>query len=334
MSNIVQKEIRKSIYDIKLIALSLCILLVIGLSLTKIVDKNAYNSNISSAKEVGAYLVTTRGINAILSVIQNSSVNMGIGVNVEIAAGQVVNPLNDFLDRFSWILLFSLISLGIQKLILILIETNILTVFLIIFGGLTIFGKIYIKYDNKIFIKLFLLFTFIRLSVPFMEISNSYIYDTMMKKELQTIQIKMVNMENELKTLLPTQNSDKKIEIEKEIKTLEIKREKLISKNSQGLIDKYKSSLFSSYSNFSEADKMKIEQINNEILKKQESLKKLNISLTTQFKVAITKIDTLSDIYFEEAYNAIFMFLLRSIFFPILFLYFFARSLKIISQEY
>ena len=334
MSNIVQKEIKKSIYDMKIIGLSIFILLIIGLSITKIVDKNAYESNISSAKEVGAYLVTTRGINAILSVIQNSSVNMGIGVNVEIAAGQVVNPLNDFLDRFSWILLFSLISLGIQKLILILIETNILTIFLIIFGSLTIFGKIYSKYDNKIFIKLFLLFTFIRLSVPFMEISNSYIYNTMMKKELQTIQTKMHSMEKELKTLLPTQNNVKKLKIEKEIKALEIKKEELISKNSQGLLDKYKSSLFNSYSDFTKADKTKVKQIDKEILQKQEALKKLDISISTQFEIAITKIDTLSDIYFEEAYNAIFMFLLRSIFFPIVFLYFFARSLKIISQEY
>jgi hypothetical protein len=326
------RHINNSKFNIKIIFLSILILIIVSLSATKYLDKNAYNSNISSAKEVAIYLVTTRGINAILSVVENSSFNVGIGINVEIAVGQIVNPINDFLDRFSWILLLSLISLGIQKFILIFIETNILTILLIVFGFLTIFGKIYIKYNNKIFIKLLVLFTFIRLAVPFMELSNSYIYDTIMKKELQVIHTKMSNMQYELKKLLPNQNDEQKIILTEHINSLKEQKNIIISKYKYGLFKKV-TTYFKDYDKFSQEDKNRLNDIDKSIKNTNFKLKNLNLSLKKQFEVIIEKIDTMTDIYFEVAYNAIFMFLLRAIFFPILFLYFFAKILRVIFDE-
>jgi hypothetical protein len=332
MKDNIMQYINNSKFNIKIIFLSILILIIVSLSATKYLDKNAYNSNISSAKEVAIYLVTTRGLNAILSVVENSSFNVGIGINVEIALGQIVNPINDFLDRFSWILLLSLISLGIQKFILIFIETNILTVLLIVFGFLTIFGKIYIKYNNKIFIKLLVLFTFIRLAVPFMELSNSYVYDTIMKKELQVIHTKMSNMEYELKKLLPNQNNDQKTILTEDINSLKQQKNIIISKYKYGLFKKV-TTYFKDYDKFSQVDQNQLKDIDKAIENKTFQLKNLNLSLKKQFEVIIKKIDTMSEIYFEEAYNAIFMFLLRAIFFPILFLYFFAKILRVIFDE-
>jgi hypothetical protein len=332
MKDNIMQYINNSKFNIKIIFLSILILIIVSLSATKYLDKNAYNSNISSAKEVAIYLVTTRGLNAILSVVENSSFNVGIGINVEIALGQIVNPINDFLDRFSWILLLSLISLGIQKFILIFIETNILTILLIVFGFLTIFGKIYIKYNNKIFIKLLVLFTFIRLAVPFMELSNSYVYDTIMKKELQVIHTKMSNMEYELKKLLPNQNNDQKTILTEDINSLKQQKNIIISKYKYGLFKKV-TTYFKDYDKFSQADQNQLKDIDKAIENKTFQLKNLNLSLKKQFEVIIKKIDTMSEIYFEEAYNAIFMFLLRAIFFPILFLYFFAKILRVIFDE-
>jgi len=332
MKDNIMQYINNSKFNIKIIFLSILILIIVSLSATKYLDKNAYNSNISSAKEVAIYLVTTRGLNAILSVVENSSFNVGIGINVEIALGQIVNPINDFLDRFSWILLLSLISLGIQKFILIFIETNILTILLIVFGFLTIFGKIYIKYNNKIFIKLLVLFTFIRLAVPFMELSNSYVYDTIMKKELQVIHTKMSNMEYELKKLLPNQNNDQKTILTEDINSLKQQKNIIISKYKYGLFKKV-TTYFKDYDKFSQVDQNQLKDIDKSIENKTFQLKNLNLSLKKQFEVIIKKIDTMSEIYFEEAYNAIFMFLLRAIFFPILFLYFFAKILRVIFDE-
>ena len=60
----------------------------------------------------------TRGFNALVSIMQESSVSAGFVIEGNLAIGQVLDPLNDLLERFASLLLISLASLGIQKLLL------------------------------------------------------------------------------------------------------------------------------------------------------------------------------------------------------------------------
>jgi hypothetical protein len=56
-----------------------------------------------------------RGINGVVSVIQGSELElMPGGVGVEIAVGEVLDPVNDIIERFSWVLMMAVTSLGIQ----------------------------------------------------------------------------------------------------------------------------------------------------------------------------------------------------------------------------
>lgn len=60
-----------------------------------------------------------RTANAIISVIQESELDVApAGIGMTIAVGQVLDPLNDMIERFSWIMLLSLVSLGTQKILL------------------------------------------------------------------------------------------------------------------------------------------------------------------------------------------------------------------------
>ena len=60
-----------------------------------------------------------RGLNAVISVAQGTEVAMEpAGVGVIFAPGQVLEPVNDLIERFSWIMLASTTSLGIQSLLL------------------------------------------------------------------------------------------------------------------------------------------------------------------------------------------------------------------------
>ena len=62
--------------------------------------------------------VAARGLDATISVFQESSISAGIGVQGTFALGEVLDPINDLIERFSNILLLSLLSLGVQRLIL------------------------------------------------------------------------------------------------------------------------------------------------------------------------------------------------------------------------
>lgn len=60
-----------------------------------------------------------RGINAVISVIQGSDIALSpAGMGINLAVGEILDPLNDLIERFSWICLAATTSLGIQKILM------------------------------------------------------------------------------------------------------------------------------------------------------------------------------------------------------------------------
>jgi hypothetical protein len=65
--------------------------------------------------KAAATFAIVRSINGVISVIQGSEIMASpAGVGVSLAAGQVLDPVNDLMERFSWIMLLSTASLGMQ----------------------------------------------------------------------------------------------------------------------------------------------------------------------------------------------------------------------------
>ncbi|MBI9099810.1 MAG: hypothetical protein JEY91_15125 [Spirochaetaceae bacterium] len=62
----------------------------------------------------GAAYAVSRGLNAVISVIQASDINILIG---NLALGEALDPVNDIVERFSNVMLMSITSIGIQKFI-------------------------------------------------------------------------------------------------------------------------------------------------------------------------------------------------------------------------
>lgn len=59
-----------------------------------------------------------RGLNGVVSVIQNTEVAVSpAGVGVSLAAGEILDPVNDLLERFSWVMMLSTSSLGLQEVL-------------------------------------------------------------------------------------------------------------------------------------------------------------------------------------------------------------------------
>jgi len=62
-----------------------------------------------------------KGLNAIISLIQGTELSFTpVGVGLNFSVGEVLDPFNDMVERFSWVMLVATISLGIQKLVLLL----------------------------------------------------------------------------------------------------------------------------------------------------------------------------------------------------------------------
>lgn len=77
----------------------------------------------------------TRGLNGVISIVQGTEFSLepgGVGVNL--APGQVLDPVNDLVERFSWLMLASTTSLGMQRLLLDIFITPLVTWLLTFFA--------------------------------------------------------------------------------------------------------------------------------------------------------------------------------------------------------
>jgi len=73
-----------------------------------------FSESISSATLAYA---TIRGVNAVVSVVKESHLELApAGVGITIAAGQILDPIDDMTERLSSVLVAAIASLGIQKI--------------------------------------------------------------------------------------------------------------------------------------------------------------------------------------------------------------------------
>ncbi|MGD8368250.1 MAG: hypothetical protein PVG78_11435 [Desulfobacterales bacterium] len=113
------------------IALSLFLLIVGVLAATAALDAlmthtplDAFDQNGrryygETLKRAAVTYAVVRGLNGVISVIQGSTVEASpAGVGLSAAVGEILDPVNDLMERFSWVLLLSTASLGIQKILM------------------------------------------------------------------------------------------------------------------------------------------------------------------------------------------------------------------------
>jgi hypothetical protein len=81
------------------------------------IDKIADDYFSESIKAATISYATARGVNAVVSVVKESHLELApAGVGVTIAAGQVLDPIDDMTERLSSIMVAAIASLGIQKI--------------------------------------------------------------------------------------------------------------------------------------------------------------------------------------------------------------------------
>jgi len=101
------------------LALSLACLLLVFSAYTGLVDAVGREYTDKGFKRALVTFAIARSLNGVISVAQGTEVALqpaGIGINF--TPGQILDPINDLIERFSWIMLASSTSLGMQKLLL------------------------------------------------------------------------------------------------------------------------------------------------------------------------------------------------------------------------
>ena len=127
-------------------------------------------------------------LNGVISVAQGTEVAIqpaGIGINL--TPGQILDPVNDLVERFSWIMLASTTSLGIQKVFLTMSVWPAFNNTLISFISLSLI-LLFIKTKKYaqlriLILRLSLLLIILRFAVPITGLANESIYQVFLENE-------------------------------------------------------------------------------------------------------------------------------------------------------
>jgi hypothetical protein len=171
-------------------SLSLVLLLVAILSLTPFVDQRAEAEYEQLFQRAFVTFALARTINGVISVVQGTEIALQpAGVGVTLTPGEILDPVNDLVERFSWIMMGATISLGIQN---VLLDVSAWWVIQALVAVLSAWVLIRLWYPGQgsevrrmLLARALLLFLFLRFAVPVMLIANDLLYQQFLEHRYQ-----------------------------------------------------------------------------------------------------------------------------------------------------
>lgn len=151
------------------------------LSSLPVLDRQAEADYQSLFKRALVTFALARTLNGVISAVQGTELALQpAGVGVTLTPGEVLDPVNDLVERFSWIMLGATVSLGIQNVLLDVSRWwgTRLVVALLALGWLFVrwWRSDPASIADRVLLRAFWLALFIRLAVPLMLMANDAVY--------------------------------------------------------------------------------------------------------------------------------------------------------------
>ena len=186
------------------LALALILFFSSGLKVP-ILDKTADSYFQESILKAGVAYATCRVINASVSIVKESKLQLEPGgVGVSLAIGQALDPIDDMTERLSDILVTAIASLGAQKLIY---EIGV-SMAPPILGGILFFLSIFIWFSNKrlaliekILIQFLLFILIARMGLPVSSAANEFVHAHFFEAKISEAQSQLALYADDFDTL-------------------------------------------------------------------------------------------------------------------------------------
>ncbi len=169
---------------------SLSLLLAIILSLTPFVDQRATADYEQLFQRAFITFALARTINGVISVVQGTEVALQpAGVGVTLTPGEILDPVNDLVERFSWIMMGATISLGIQNVLLDVSAWWVIQALVSVSAAWMLIRLWYpgqgSKFHRVILKRVLLMLLFLRFAVPVMLIANDLLYQQFLEHRFE-----------------------------------------------------------------------------------------------------------------------------------------------------
>jgi hypothetical protein len=161
--------------------LAAVLLLAAVLSVLSVVDDQARDDYESLFQRAFVTFALARTLNGVISAVQGTELALQpAGVGVTLTPGEILDPVNDLVERFSWIMLGATVSLGIQR---VLMDVSAWWVLQALVALLAIWLLVACLAERprgggrrRILARVFLFALFLRFAVPLTLIANDALY--------------------------------------------------------------------------------------------------------------------------------------------------------------
>ncbi|QKF67453.1 putative membrane protein [Arcobacter venerupis] len=153
-------------------------------ALTFTIDDNAKRLVDDSFKQSVIVFGSAKALNAVISLAQGTELNLPF---VIVAVGEILDPINDLVEQFSLVMLASMVSLGIQKILLNFVTNDIYNY--ILFTFIIVFNIwLFKRFTNDerlrdLFFKITFILLFLRFAIPMIGYVNEVSYNYFVKPQ-------------------------------------------------------------------------------------------------------------------------------------------------------
>lgn len=171
-------------------AFTLLLVAVAALAALPVLDQRAADNYDTLFQRALVTFALARTLNGVISAVQGTEVAVQpAGVGVTLTPGEILDPVNDLVERFSWIMLGATVSLGIQHVLLEIsawwvlqgVVVGLAAALLVLLWA----GRGAVSPARRWLTRALLVFVFLRFAVPLTLIANEAIYDLFLAARYQ-----------------------------------------------------------------------------------------------------------------------------------------------------
>ncbi|SDS59945.1 hypothetical protein SAMN05216421_1818 [Halopseudomonas xinjiangensis] len=114
------------------------IALCVALSWLGVLDSESSEYVDGSLLQAGLAFATARGLNALISVMQSTTLSFSLFAGVQVTLGELLDPFNDLIEQYSTVMKLAVGSLVIQKVLLDIVSDALFKILLSVSAGLLV----------------------------------------------------------------------------------------------------------------------------------------------------------------------------------------------------
>lgn len=192
----------------RIVVLALLLLVALA-SASSMLDDPATEYVDAGMKRALTTFAVARSLNAAISLAQGTEVTAGVGAELTLSVGQVLDPVNDLVESFSDLMLMASVAFGIQKILIVIGQYHYVK--WLVIAVLAVWGALYLlaKRTPRWLDQILVLMLLIRFAVPVVGVGSEAIYDRFLSTDYQQSATGLSTASDSVETTIKELRQDK-----------------------------------------------------------------------------------------------------------------------------